>query len=323
MIKLRTFILLIFVFSGLENINAQQDTVRIISGNVNAAGTNPGAEAKIHLKPGFVAKLPSALNETSGLVYFNGQLWTINDGGNEPALSRIDTTSGSVLRRVMVSNTKNIDWESITQDDSSIYIGDFGNNYGSRKNLRILKIEKCKLLDPSNDSVEAGLISFEYADQVDFSPRLNQTNFDCEAFFYHNDSLHLFSKNWGDQQTRHYVLPSVTGKYTACLIETFNAGGLITDAAINGNGEIVLLGYKNTGGKFWNCFLWVFRGNDNNRLAGKMHTRIELGSALNLGQTEGLAFGEGNRLWISSERITSGWVNLPAKLFQADISKYF
>jgi hypothetical protein len=233
----------------------------------------------------------------------------------------VDSASGSVMRRVMVSNTENIDWESVTQDDSVIYIGDFGNNYGSRKNLRILKIAKLDLLNPLTDSVQAGFISFVYADQSDFSPRLNQTNFDCEAFFYHNDSLHLFSKNWGDQQTRHYVLPSVAGKYTACPIETFNAGGLITDAAVSQKGEIVLLGYKNTGGKFWNCFLWVFGVDGSNCLTGKQHTRIELGSALSLGQTEGLAFNEGNRLWISSERIRSGWVNLPAKLFQFDVLK--
>ena len=321
MIKLRALFLLIIVFVSLQKIAAQQDTARIIPEKVNSDRTKPDEEVKNRLKPHLVAKLPSVLNETSGLAIVGGQLWTLNDGGNEAALYQIDTASGRVMRRVMVSNARNIDWESLTQDDSSIYIGDFGNNYGSRKNLRILKIAKYNLLNPANDSVEAGFISFAFADQVDFSSRLNQTNFDCEAFFYCNDSLHLFSKNWADQQTRHYVLPTAAGTYRACLLETFNADGLITDAAINRKGEIVLLGYKNTGGKFWNCFLWIFRDAGSNRLAGNKYTRIELGSALNLGQTEGLAFGEGERIWISSERISHSWVHLPARLFKVDLSK--
>lgn len=322
MIKLRALILLIFVFGGLHRVAAQQDTARILSGNVNDARGGQEGRVKKHPKPQLVAKLPQALNETSGLVYAGGQLWTINDGGNEPALYRIDTAIGSVMRKVMVSNAGNIDWESLTQDDSCIYVGDFGNNYGNRKNLRIIKISKHILLNPANDSVQAGTISFTYADQVDVSSGLNKTNFDCEAFFYYDDSLHLFSKNWTDQQTRHYILPAAEGKYQAYPIETFNADGLITDAAFNKNGEIVLLGYKNTGGSFWNCFLWIFEDAGNGRLSGKNHTRVELGSALNLGQAEGLAFGEAGKLWISSERISPGWVNLPARLFKVDLSKF-
>ena len=321
MIKLRIILIPFFLFGSLTRISAQQDSARIMADS-SRLSRQQQSKGEYHLKPEFVAALPATLNETSGLVYFNSQLWTINDGGNEAALYRVDTAGGKVMRKVTVINAANTDWESITQDDSCIYIGDFGNNYGSRKNLQILKIAKHDLLNPVNDAVKAGVISFTYADQVDFSPRLNQTNFDCEAFFFHDDTLHLFSKNWSDQQTRHYVLPADTGTYTACLTETFNANGLITDAAISREGEIVLLGYKNGGGKSWKCFLWVFSNNGSNRLGAGKPVRIGLGSALKLGQSEGLAFGNGHRLWISSESISPGGIQLPSKLFRADVSSF-
>lgn len=150
----------------------------------------------LHVKPEFITKLPPRLNETSGLVFFDGNLWTINDSGNPPELFSIDTANGNILRALRISNADNKDWESLTQDDSSLYIGDFGNNYGNRTDLRILKISKADLLSPSADSVRADCINYSYPDQTRFAPGLNKNNFDCEAFIFYNDSLHLFSKNW-------------------------------------------------------------------------------------------------------------------------------
>ncbi len=276
----------------------------------------------IHYKPRLIAKLPARINETSGLVFINNTLWTINDGGNPAEIFQVDTLNGEVLRTVVLGNAVNTDWESITQDDSSIYIGDFGNNFGNRTDLRILKIVKADLLNSSVDTVMAGYIYFSYPDQVDFTPALNQNNFDCEAFFCHNDSLHLFSKNWTDLKTRHYMLPADTGTYKARLIEQFDADGFITDASINEEGNIVLLGYKNTGGRMWDCFCWLLPVNESDLYFDRPEIRIELGTAWHLGQTEGIFINNDNTAWLSSESILAGRLFRPAKLFRLDLKSF-
>jgi len=290
-----------------------------ISGNTDAA---LGIQELANYKPHRVAKLPSALKETSGLVFFCGQLYTINDSGNPPEIYQLDTTDGRMLSKVVVRNAMNSDWESITQDDSNLYIGDFGNNAGNRTNLQILRIKKNDLLNLANDTVGAEYINFIYPDQTNFIPAFNQTDFDCEAFFYHNDSLHLFSKNWLDLQTKHYVLPLDTGNYTARLAESFNADGLITDASINAQGNIVLLGYKNTRGRNYRCFAWILSGYEGSEYFGGDKRRIELGSAFRLGQAEGIVLNDDNRGWLSAEGIILGCIHKPAKLFNFDFGSY-
>lgn len=298
--------LLIFILLSVLQLKAQSDS-----------------DLSAKYRPGFTAKLPGTLNETSGLLFYNGQLWTINDSGNNPEIYQLDSTTGAVLRTVVVRNAVNTDWESITQDDSSIYIGDFGNNAGNRTDLHILKIPKTDLLNLTNDSIKAGYIYFSYPDQTEFNKAFGNNNFDCEAFFCHNDSLHLFSKNWADLQTKHYVLPVDTGNYKARFVEQFNADGLVTDASINAKGNIVLLGYKNTGGKKYTCFTWLFSGIAGSHCFGEKKLRLELGSALRLGQTEGIVLGDDNRGWISSESIQAGCIHRPAKLFSFDFGSFY
>ena len=41
-----------------------------------------------------------------------------------------------------VNKEENVDWEDITQDETHIYIADFGNNNGNRTDLKIYKILK-------------------------------------------------------------------------------------------------------------------------------------------------------------------------------------
>lgn len=282
----------------------------------------PGSKKPVNFKPHRVAKLPSALRETSGLVFFGGQLYTINDGGNPPEIYQLDTANGRILRRVVVRNAMNSDWESITSDDENMYIGDFGNNAGNRTDLCILKIAKTDLINITSDTVNAGLIRFNYPDQATFTSDVNNNNFDCEAFFYRNDSLHLFSKNWSDLHTKHYILPSETGIYTTRLAESFNADGLITDASINAQGNVLLLGYKKIKGRNYRCFAWVLSGYEDSEFFGGDKRRIELGTALHLGQTEGIVLKDDNTGWFSSESIIVGCFYKKAKLFRFDFGRY-
>jgi hypothetical protein len=293
------------------------------SGKLNVSADSSTAIKSIRYKSEFVTNLPTAVTETSGLIVLNGMLWTINDSGNPAEIYQIDSTSGAVIRKVVIRNAVNTDWEAITQDDSNIYIGDFGNNPGNRTDLRILKIPKNCLSNNSDSIVQAGYIHFRYPDQFLFKSSFNKNNFDCEAFFYRNDSLHLFSKDWSDLQTRHYILPADTGNYTAKLVEKFNADGLITDASINKKGNIILLGYKNTGGNAYSCFCWLISGyKDCSFFSGKK-SRVELGSAVQLGQSEGIMLNEDNSAWLTSESINFSLIHHPAKLFKLYLGNYF
>ena len=103
-------------------------------------------------------------------------------------------------------------------------------------------------------------IKFSYSDQTDFTSAEHATNYDCEAFFYHNDSLHLFSKNWLNQKTRHYVLPNTPGEYVAELRDSLDVDMLITAADIDESGVVVLLGYNVVFNFMW--VLWDYEGTD-------------------------------------------------------------
>ena len=155
-----------------------------------------------------ISPLPAEVRESSGLIFFDGMYWTLNDSGNLPCLYALDVDDGHLLRTVCMEGVPNIDWEELTQDEEHLYIGDFGNNRGTRKDLRIYKINKKDI--PAGENVTVSrfdTIMFSYAIQEDFDKRTHQHNFDCEAMLALNDSLFLFTKNWEDQRTVLYACP--------------------------------------------------------------------------------------------------------------------
>lgn len=192
----------------------------------------------------FISTLDNEINETSGLIFLEGRLITHNDSGDDPFLYEIDTTTGSVTRTVFIENALNRDWEDLALNDTHIFIGDFGNNNGNRTNLAIYRIAVSDYMNALNDTLLADTILFEYADQTDFTNQQFSTNFDAEAFIAYNDQLYLFTKNWGDSETRVYEIPSVPGSYSVNSVTSFDVQGLVTGATINlSNEEVILVGY--------------------------------------------------------------------------------
>ncbi|MBW3467930.1 hypothetical protein [Arthrospiribacter ruber] len=271
--------------------------------------------------PQFLTNLNTELRESSGLAYFNGKIWTINDSGNENIVYQLDESNGATLKSVRINNASNVDWESLAQDDNFLYIGDFGNNSGNRTDLTVYRVEKSKIIN--EDKVEAEKITFKYSDQTDFTAALNNNNFDCEAFFFANDKLHLFSKNWLDNKTRYYTLSSTPGDHVAELVSEFDSQGLITGADINPvTGDIVMVGYTNAG-LSTQCFVWLFSGYADFDIFNGKKSRIVLGSPAVLGQTEAIFLKHDNTGWISSEQISAGGFTVPPKLFGFDYSNFF
>ncbi len=259
------------------------------------------------------------LDETSGVVFTNGSVWTHNDSGNSHDIYRIDSLTNTILQSVNISNATNVDWEDITADSNYIYVGDIGNNDGNRQNLKIYRISKTALT-PSTVSIVADVINFSFSDQTTFTSLHNNNNFDCESMIFYNDSLHLFSKDWVDKQTRHYVLPATPGTYIAQVKETLNAGFLVTGAGIQKNGVIALVGYDNTGvAPIYVYMLYDFKNglffNGNKR-------RFNSGSAISYGQTEGIDFRNGAYGYISNERFQQSVFNVAPHLRSFNLTPY-
>lgn len=181
-------------------------------------------------------QLAAVTNESSGLAPAAqpGYYWTHNDSGGKPELYKIDKT-GKVFDSLTVNDSKNVDWEELTKDDKGyIYIGDFGNNSHARKNLTIYKHKDGELTEK---------IYFRYADQKEFPA--NEKIFDCEAFFWFNNNLYLFSKDHTKKHlTKLYILPQKPGDYTVSPKDSIFIKSPVTAADVSPDGkEFALLTY--------------------------------------------------------------------------------
>ncbi len=177
-----------------------------------------------------ITSLKNPLSKSSGLIYLNGSFITHSDDGNAAALYEIDTVTGLPNRTVYISNATNVDWEDIAADFNHIYIGDFGNNQGTRQDLKIYKIAQSDYF--AGDTVQAEIINFSYANQATFTPMPFATNFDAEALTTFNDSLYIFTKQWGAPGgCRIYGLPKTPGTYSLPVHDSLAfPGGIVTAA---------------------------------------------------------------------------------------------
>lgn len=192
--------------------------------------------------PQHLCDLDDKVNETSGLISIEDRVFTHNDSGGDNSLYEIDTETCSIIREVKINNSSNVDWEDMCTDGEFIYLADFGNNSGSRKDLKIYKFSIEETL--IQDEVEAQVINFTYQDQTDFNSS-NSHNFDAEALISIEDSLYIFTKNRGDYRSNIYSLSKEPGTYNINPINSFNASSLVTGADVDEmNNMIYLTAYQ-------------------------------------------------------------------------------
>lgn len=271
------------------------------------------ASAKV--KPEFSAKISDSIMGTSGLIPFDGLLWTHND--------HFDTTfygldlKGKIKKKINFPRLKSSDWEDISQDSLYLYMGDFGNNYrGNRKDLRILRIQK-KTFYTSNPVIDT--IAFSYADQKDFLALKEHTSdFDCEAFVVLQDSIYLFTKQWTKEKTSVYALPKKPGNYTAALKETIDAEGLITGATMLPSKKgVVLCGYS----KFLQPFILLLYDYQNNDFGTGNKRKIKI--KLPFHQIEGITTEDGKLFYLTNEAtVKKPFVNTVQQIHSIDLSPY-
>jgi len=247
--------------------------------------------------PDHYTYLPDTLSETSGLIYCLGGIWTFNDSGSDAKIYKLDSINGDIIQNITISNGGNVDWEDIAQDEDHIYVGDFGNNAGNRKDLVIYKITKSDIPASGNADVFAEIIAYSYADQVDFTPQLNDNEYDCEAMICVEGNIYFFTKNWVSETTRLYTLPAEPGNHSIWPVDSLDVSGLITGAAYSDDlDQIVLCGYRN-----YAPFLFLlFDYHENSFFSGNKR-KIQMPGIFGA-QTEGVCFKEGYTALLSCEK---------------------
>ena len=241
--------------------------------------------------------------ESSGIVLSDGYIFTINDSGNSSIIYKVNPSDGSLVQSISVNNYDNRDWEDIAADSDYIYIGDFGNNSGTRTDLRVLKISKSQFINntASTVSVSAEAIEFSYSEQTSFISSSTH-NFDCESLISKEDNLYLFTKNRGDNKTRAYKLSKEPGQYSLTTLTSYDVNGLVTGGDYNAQtNELVLIGYAAS--MHTNSFVCMFSNFTDDSFFSADVTKKVIGTASNNWQTEAIAFGstDGENLFISCE----------------------
>ena len=164
--------------------------------------------------------LPKKIDETSGLEYFRGHFITHNDSGGQPKLYSF-TSEGDLLKSYKIKGAINRDWEELAADKNYIYICDTGNNYGTRKDLKIYKVDKDFILIDS--------ILIRYKKQKSFE-RNSKNRYDAEAIASVDSVLLLFSKDRKRLTTQVYSIPKTTSNSILEPIAEFKVDALITAA---------------------------------------------------------------------------------------------
>ncbi len=240
-----------------------------------------------------IGPMPNDVSETSGLLWVDDRLYTINDSGGEAALYRIDTGTLVINTTITVENATNVDWEALAQDETYIYVGDFGNNLGLRTNLTVYRIPKTDL--DNSASVTAEAIFFSYEDQTDFVDDGN-SDWDAEAFIVLDDAIVVFTKQWQSNGTVAYRFPKIPGEHVAERMGALDAVGLVTDASYNETSNtLVLLGYS----PFLSPFVLQFNSFSSNAIFAEAPTRFDLGIVPL--QAEGIASNGNGGFFVSSE----------------------
>ena len=262
---------------------------------------------KISLKKYKIAVLSDSLQESSGLTNLDGRLFSFNDSGNTSEIFEI-TPGSSYIKKTFQTGLRNIDWEAITNDGENFYVAEFGNNLGTRKDLKIYQIPF------RNDSVIANFsktIPFFYPEQTDFTPKNINNNFDAEAMIFSDGNIHLFTKEWITNTVSHYVIDkNLTDNQPAQKIESFETGFVVTDASFFEN-KLYVVGYT----KKASVYMMIFEKDETGNLFfNKPLKKFSLGRAFSIGQIEGITATD-KGVYISGERFSIKIKKVPQSLY--------
>lgn len=252
-----------------------------------------------------VGPFSAELDESSGLTWAGGSLYSLSDD-KLPYLYRVDTSTAETTQLIVVRGISFSDKEALTSDEDYLYIGDFGNNKGHRRDLKIVRLKLSEIPANGPIEVEAEIIAFHYPEQKVFDGKKKENAFDCEAMVAMGDSLYLFTKQRNDHQTTLYALPKAPGEYPAKRHGSFDVQGRITSASLSPTGKhLLLLGY---GKKHQQPFIWHFSGFVGSDFFGSGNASLAKAKRYALWespldwQLEAITFVSPNRIFLSCEK---------------------
>jgi hypothetical protein len=267
--------------------------VPLLTANVREEGNHDSKRNRKTTKRSI--RLSDELLEISGIVYYQGSYFALNDGGPDSHLYVMDSL-GSIVRKIYVE-AQNTDWEALTIGDGKLFIGDVGNNFGKRLSMSILEIPLSQL---TSDTIQSQFIREIQFPTPGFTERLDgkKHDLDCEAMVYRNGRIHLFSKNRASHLVRHSAVDLSRADLNVVFLEETIIKGQITDACFDGNGDLVLLGYQ---APAYSTFIVRFSKTESDLFFQGKQTRSRLGGFLRYGQSEAICFDPKGFAVIGSE----------------------
>ncbi len=237
-----------------------------------------------------ISDLPHELHETSGLEIFRDSLISFNDSGGEPSLYIFSPLAPLSAREKRIAGVKNIDWEDIARGSEHFYIGDFGNNNGSRDTMVIYRFPINQL---DSKELRPELISFTFKEKLAVHKNKPRNPFDCEAMTIINDSVWLFTKNWRDKTSWIYKFAVTPAHYDLAAYDILEPGMLVTGADYIPEKKLLfLIGYKNFTPRI---MAYSFNGNSFEPIF-----LLRLGNLFGV-QTEGIVIKD-NIIYFSNEK---------------------
>ena len=156
----------------------------------------------------------------------------------------------------------------------------------NRKDLAIYKIE---------NSTNSSKILFNYQNQKEFKTNYLNHNFDAEAMIFLDGNIHLFTKEWS-LKIFHYIVNLQNAENQPIIkIESYKTGFVVTDASYF-EGKLYVVGYTKKGKSFYDDF----EENSDGLFFFQTIKKYKLGSALTIGQVEGIAVNK-DGIYISNE----------------------
>ena len=238
-------------------------------------------------------ELPLEINETSGLEFYKDGFMTHNDSGGEPSIYFFDKQGDELYSKNLNEYTneeiKNNDWEDIASDDNYIYIADTGNNFGTRKNLNILKIR--------NDEkfVIELKIDIKYSDQNSFIPSAKH-KYDAEALLIINEKIALFSKDRESLKTQVYLIDSNNSEQILTSIAEFEIGSLVTGGDYNNELNLLsLVSYSSRGEQY----LILFKDFNSDNFQSNSFIKYKI--PVERSQIEAVKIIDDKTFWVTSE----------------------
>jgi len=270
---MRSIISCLFIFLFINSIVKSQNTKTL------------EVDSQITISP--------LLYEISGMCLHNGDIYAINDSGNGSVIYKLDPETGKMIEYYRIRNIRNRDWEELSVFQGKLYIGDFGNNSGKRKDLVIYSISIDSIQYPEPP---VATTQIKYSTEQESKVRRSTNEWDCEAMTVTSEGIYCFSKNRKDLITKMYHLKE-GNKDLLCPVDSFNTGFLVTGAFYYNYGKsLFLCGYYKD-----ETYLLHFRNTTEVKFSEE-YTRYVL-PELKSTQVESV-FVSGNYIYLASERTT-------------------